>query len=472
VKRTEKAGNIVSQREDEKRATNAQHIKKPRSHLDYWKTRVFKPHLTRGDSVRVEVPNWAVEIQAHGVRKRLSLSTSNKLDAAAKARDIYLSVQANGWEATLGKYRPERYEPKLTNATLGEFLDRVKQRADLDPGTFTDYARALRKIASDVIGESANSRKFGYRGTGYSDWLTRVHAMKLADLTRAKVQTWKRDFLAQAGADQLSQRHAKVSVNSFLRRARSLFAPKVLRHLDITCESPFSGIEFEPRQSLRYRSQIDLEELVAAAREELSTAQPEAFKVFLLAAYAGLRRAEIDSLSWQAFRWDEHAIRIEPTRHYRLKTETSAGDVPIDAELVSVFRGLHAKAKSEFVVEVNDRPLGRRPRSRQSAGYRCEEIFDFLSHWLRAKGVADGKPIHALRKEYGSIVNQKYGIFVASRALRHASVAITGQYYVDARGARPTVGLGHLLTDMTENSLIIPIREKLPTRSKKRSRTR
>jgi integrase len=62
------------------------------------------------------------------------------------------------------------------------------------------------------------------------------------------------------------------------------------------------------------------------------------------------------------------------------------------------------------------------------------------------KGITDGKPIHALRKEYGSVVNQKYDIFVASRALRHASVAITDQYYVDARGARPTVGLGYLLT--------------------------
>jgi integrase len=460
--------NNENHREEEKRATNAQHLRRPRSHLDYWKTRVFKPYLTRDGGVRVDSPNWAVEIQAHGVRKRLSLETSNKLEAAAKARDIYLSIHANGWEATLGKYRPERFEPKLTNATLGEFLDRVKQRADLDPGTFNDYARALRMITSDLIGQSAQSRG---RRAGYHAWLDKVHAVKLADLTPVKIQTWKRDFLARAEPDQLSQRHAKVSVNSFLRRARCLFSPKVLRHLDINCENPFTGIEFEPRQSLRYRSQIDLETLVFAAREELSITEPEAFKVFLLATYAGLRRAEIDSLTWNAFRWDEHTIRIEPTRHYRLKTETSAGDVPIDEELVSVFRGYYAKAHSEFVIEARERPLGR--RALQGALlYRCKEVFEFLSRWLRTKGVTDGKPIHALRKEYGSVVNQKYGIFVASRALRHASVAITDQYYVDARGARPTVGLGHLLTDKTENSSIIPIRKKLPTHSKKRSRTR
>jgi integrase len=74
-----------------------------------------------------------------------------------------------------------------------------------------------------------------------------------------------------------------------------------------------------------------------------------------------------------------------------------------------------------------------------------------LCKWLRKKGITDGKPIHALRKEYGGRINQKYGIFVASRALRHASVSITDQYYLDARGARPTVGLGHLFTSKTDN---------------------
>ena len=90
---------------------------------------------------------------------------------------------------------------------------------------------------------------------------------------------------------------------------------------------------------MRYRSQVNLEELVLAAREELSVSQPEAFKVFVLAECAGLRRAEIDTLTWTAFRWKEGTIRIEPTRHYRLKTETSAGEVAIDKKVLASFRG-------------------------------------------------------------------------------------------------------------------------------------
>jgi hypothetical protein len=50
----------------------------------------------------------------------------------------------------------------------------------------------------------------------------------------------------------LSQRQAKVNVNSFLRRARSLFSDKITRHLKVELPDPlpFSDVAFEPRQSL------------------------------------------------------------------------------------------------------------------------------------------------------------------------------------------------------------------------------
>ena len=50
----------------------------------------------------------------------------------------------------------------------------------------------------------------------------------------------------------MSQRQAKVNVNSFLRRARSLFSDKITRHLKVELPDPlpFSDVAFEPRQSL------------------------------------------------------------------------------------------------------------------------------------------------------------------------------------------------------------------------------
>jgi hypothetical protein len=70
-----------------------------------------------------------------------------------------------------------------------------------------------------------------------------------------------------------------------------------------------------------------------------------------LALGAGLRRIEIDSLEWSVFRWNQNVIRIEPTEHFDLKTEHSIGDVSVDPELMSVFRGYAARARSNFVIE-------------------------------------------------------------------------------------------------------------------------
>ena len=53
-------------------------------------------------------------------------------------------------------------------------------------------------------------------------------------------------------------------------------------------------MELEPRQSLKYRSEIDVAEITRATRAELADKEPEDFKIFLPAA--GLR--EIDLLEW------------------------------------------------------------------------------------------------------------------------------------------------------------------------------
>ncbi len=73
-------------------------------------------------------------------------------------------------------------------------------------------------------------------------------------------------------------------------------------------------IEFEARQLMKYRSEIDVAKLIAQARHELEHNDPEAYKAFLLAVGLGLRRKEIDLLEWPSFRWSEDVLRIEPTR--------------------------------------------------------------------------------------------------------------------------------------------------------------
>jgi integrase len=63
--------------------------------------------------------------------------------------------------------------------------------------------------------------------------------------------------------------------------------------------------------------------------------------------------------------------------------------------------------------------------------YRCKALFDRLVEWLRSKGIDKEKPLHELRKEFDSKINDKYGIHAASRMLRHASIRITDAHYTD-----------------------------------------
>jgi integrase len=411
-----------------------------KTHLGYWEKAIFR--LPEGD-------NWYAQIQHHGRREKLSLGTPDKPDAVVRARDFYRSLMGKGWDEALRQLRPETSAAPRSRSTIGDFLDELKAKADIDAQTLEGYCVALRKIVSDAFGIDGGREKFDYRGGGRERWIERVHRVKLADLTPAVVQKWKRNFLARAGDDPTRLRAAKISVNSFLRRAKSLFAPRAIKHLSIKLPpSPFEGVKFEPRQSQRYFSTINAEQLIAAARDELAQSDPPVFIAFALMIFAGLRRNEVDKLEWSAFRWDQNIVRIETTRHLRVKTEHSIGDVSVDPELIEILRGYAAKASSDFVIESENSPR---------TGYRAELVFERLIAWLRSKGVTAKKPLHTLRKECGSLVNRRFGLSAARDVLRHASITITAEHYID-RARRATTGLGHLLKP-ADDKKIVPLEQ-------------
>jgi integrase len=420
--------------------------------LRYWKDRVFKPTYTRDDN-QYEVPNWAVYIQHRGRRHKWSLGTPSRATAAAKARDIFLILQAQGWDAAFARYRP-RLADKKRDVTIGEFIDAVKSYCGpAKAKTIEDYAKIFRGIVASIFGIPSGKEKYDHRKGGHEKWLNQIHTIKLAAVTPSRVQGWKHTFLARAKRDPISQRRTRVSVNSLMRQARCLFSAEILRHLAIELPDPlpFAGVAFEPRQSLKYRSNFDIQELIKKARADLSESEPEAYKIFLLAVMVGLRRREIDLLEWSSFRWETAAIRIEPTRHFHPKSEDSIGDVAVDPELMEFFRTYQASATGQFVIESS-----REPKDVTYSYYRCHHALVRLNQWLRKNGVKGNKPLHILRKEYGSQINAIHGIHAASRALRHADIRVTNEYYTDSR-ARVTPGMGHLLKDEKPDDKITDI---------------
>lgn len=414
-----------------------------KEHDQYWMQRI---HSANGI-------NWHCFFQHAGDRRHLSIPPSNqeftakspKQLAAEKAKAIYLSLKVNGWDATLAKLWTNKPGKKI-NVTIGEYLDAVRLTTNMEARTRTGYESCLNRIVSDVFGygEGASDRqRYDYKGGGRAEWLAKVHAVRLALLTPEKVQQWKIDFLKSANPDPISQRQKKVSCNTTLRQAKSLFAPDVLANLGNAVELPpvlpFSKIQFEPRQSLKYAGGLDIDKLIAAAGNDLAQSAPEQFKIFLLGCMAGLRRREIDLLEWSSFLWDSNEIEIKETKHFKAKSDDSYGKIQVDPEFMAIFRGFHARATGQFVIESNRPPMFARWNR-----YRCQPHFEKLTDWLRSKGVDGDKPVHILRKEFGSAINAKGGIHAASSALRHADINITSQFYTDKR-ARVTAGFGHLL---------------------------
>jgi hypothetical protein len=348
----------------------------PKTDVRYWEGKVA---FHTADS-----RTYCVQIQHAGRRARINLRTANKEQAALEARKLYLELCANGWDETMRRRRPDHAARKKVNVTVGEYIEAVAARSLFSPKTFESYAQALRKITGDIAGETKREKR---------------DLIKLRTITRQKTDAWRIEFIRRKATDPLREKSTRISVSSFILRARSLFSAETVARIrdivEIPEPLPFSGIKAETVRVSRYRSTFDLAELLESAREELALQHPEQYKIFLLGALSGLRRSEIDVLPWTAFRFDEGVIRIETTEHYRPKSHNSEGDVRVDPELLEVFRGYHARAKDEFVIESDSAPP---PFDAPYGVYRCQNHMRALLGWLRSKGVISKTPLHTLRK--------------------------------------------------------------------------
>jgi hypothetical protein len=252
---------------------------------------------------------WYARVQFQGKRAFFPLGTPNRAAAAAKARDIFLFLTVNGWPLTLARYKARSQSAPAADTseiTVGSFLDAVFSVCT-NRSTIEGYATAFRKIVADLFGLATDPAKFDYQSGGRDEWLAKIHGIRLSEITPAKIQKWKQSFLAAARDDPLALRKARISVNTLLRRSRSLFSRKVLRQLPLRLPSPlpFDGVEFEPRQSMKYRSNFNVLDLIKLANKELRPSDPPVYMIFLLGVAGGLRRKEIDLLEWSAFRFKE-----------------------------------------------------------------------------------------------------------------------------------------------------------------------
>jgi integrase len=314
----------------------------------------------------------------------------------------------------------------------------------LKPVTYEIYAKKFRSLISGIFGIEGGKAKYDYVNGGNKAWLASIHAIRLDKLTPDKVNDWKVGILKAASKNPLQHKRASVTINSVLRGSKALFTANIRKHLTLRLPNPlpFASVTLPEVGRHRYRSEIDPAVLLTAARRELAEGiigedqpanpRPELFKILLLALGAGLRRDEIDKLQWKQIQWQRNMIRVETTEHGGTKSAESEADVDVDKDLLDILKGyMPAPGKgSPFVIES---PIQPRPDSVKTHHYRCNNLFDQLIAWLRGKGIKSRNALHALRKEFGSLICAQAGIFAASTALRHSSINLTREYYLDKK---------------------------------------
>lgn len=424
--------------------TSAQKIRHAgKSHVDYWAPRLQKRSFLGRDGVQVEVPEWYVRIAHLGRREWFNTGSANRAAAAEKARRIYLSLIAKGWQATLDEFKPDMQVSK-DGCTVGGFLDQVKAVSGLKPVTYEIYAKKFRSLVAGVFGIKGGKAKHDYVNGGHREWLDRVCAVRLDRLTPDRINNWKVRQLKAASKNPLQRKHASVTIRSILLSSKALFTSNIRKHLTLRLPAPlpFEGVSLPEAGKSRYKSEIDPGLVLTAAKRELADGiqdedqpanpRPELFKILLLALGAGLRRDEIDKLQWNQIRWDRNAIRVETTEHGSTKSAESEADVDVDPGLLEILKTYmpNPGKGSPFVIES---PVQPRPQSVKNHHYRCNRSFKDLVTWLRGKGIKSRNALHALRKEFGSQICAQAGIFAASTALRHSSINLTREYYIDKK---------------------------------------
>lgn len=414
-----------------KKSTQALCRRHPKTSLAYWKLAVER-RAARG----VESPHYSVRIRHGGKRVSFALGTPDKEVAARLARGIYNDIVKLGWDEAIAQHGSSRSQESSADttptkgSTVGELIDLARKLSDVRSQTFQTYARALRRLTSEVEGLSIPKR---YYGAEHTRWIALVEAVPLAAITAVKVAAWRQFYINSKGPDILAKKRATVTANSVIRNSKAFFSKRLLpllaEEFEMPTPLPFEGLSQLNAGSTRYQSNIDPAKILAAADNQLRSSSPQAYLILQLALRCGLRVGEIDHLLWSSVDIDKDLIRVEDTQYHQLKSEDSSGSIDLSPETVETLKAFKSTSSSEFVVESLDPPTHLDKDRR----YRCRKSLSILRNWLRMKGVTAKKPIHELRKEVGSVITAEHGILAASRFLRHSNIQITASYYVDAK---------------------------------------
>ncbi len=355
--------------------------------------------------------NFYLRKSFHGKQREICLNTSSAKDAKTRATRFMATAEANDFDTAVKELTGKAIIKAGANPTFEEmailYREFCQQSAKPPRKSTIDHNLARLKCLMN---------RAGFKRIGQID---KSKLAKSWFKTDSPTPNEKRTFAsAISAASGVFQKHALLYYAS-----RNIPLPNPFSGLQVVKPkvTPYHPISDEIRMAIYDHCQAELE--------------PENALIVLMALGIGMRRSEIEAAvpSWFSLQDDKVIVRIHETGEFLPKSGQS-GIVPISHELYQTLLRLRGEGQSPYFVASD---------SIKTTAGRIWERVRVVNKWLREKGLNDRKPLHALRKECGSLVAKKHGILEASKILRntvqvcsihYAGIAET--HVVDVRGSR------------------------------------
>jgi hypothetical protein len=179
--------------------------------VKFWEGKVYKFTRKGGNGKEVTSPYFYAN-PCHGNKMaRVCLQTANKLEAAGRAKNAYLLLKSQGWEAMWEVYRVRKNREEADKQdmrhrgeeitdqhkkrkgeieTIGEFVEKVKQVCFVRPKTLHDYIRSLYHIISDIYGIDYGSDKYNYHCGKNLKRIEEIRKIKIDEITPEKIEVY------------------------------------------------------------------------------------------------------------------------------------------------------------------------------------------------------------------------------------------------------------------------------------------
>ncbi|RXK53504.1 hypothetical protein ESB00_17580 [Oleiharenicola lentus] len=381
------------------------------------------------DGERYLSKKWHLRVQHNGVRRWIPLAENPKT-AEGMANDIVgILDSSDGHSMTIAEalkvleqrdqrppIRPNQFRK---TSTLGQLRDVVELNAGnlgVTQETAKEYFRSIGTIVRDVLRSRENLPKKPSMDKVMAQPVGLLNASLLFDFKGLRLPPHLREHTSKG-------RKAKLTANRHMRNAQALFMPDRVaflrdKELHIPDMEPFRSVPMFQHATERYNlpPAAFMLTLVKQIMTDLANEDSAMYCATLLALHAGLRREEIVHAKWDWFIDEPTGLVV----HVRPEDEF-APKFGLERK-VKVSRWLHAellrfKSKKEACILPD------------YARDHNVDIVTRLVAWLKAHGVTAIKPIHELRKWFGSFFATEYSITTAQRQLGHSTPMVTNAHY-------------------------------------------